>query len=87
MTGNPDGPSYGLRTRLDGGLEGAAAAGGAVEVFGMVYGVELDEIEAVYLQAFDGGPDLAPSGVLLAFAGLGGKEGKISSRISGIQRP
>src|SRR5919199_1219121 len=72
VAGDPDGPDQALLTRLDGSLEGSA--GGAVEIFQVVYAVELDQVNLVHPQALEGGPDLAPGGILLALAGLGGEE-------------
>src|SRR5688500_17938432 len=69
-----DGPDKTLFLRLDGGLQGAAGACGAVEVFDVTYGVELKEVDVVHAQAFEGVLDLALRRVFLAQSGLGGEE-------------
>src|SRR5829696_6359456 len=46
-----DGSDQALFLRLDGGLQGAARARGAVEVFDVAYRVELKEVDVVHAQA------------------------------------
>ena len=46
-----DSPDEALFLRLDGGLEGAAGARGAVEVFEVADGVELEQVHVVHAQA------------------------------------
>src|SRR5215211_2384452 len=74
MARDADGFDEAFFFRLDGGFQGAAGARGTVEIFEVANGVELEEVDVVDPQAFEGVLDLAFRRILLAQAGLGGEE-------------